>query len=142
MKKSFILILFFIVNSIVSLAQVGGVVYNPYIPGQNRSNNNSQSQSVQAYSVTAYQVDAYGYLQSMQLKVAIENQNTSTYALSTQPNMYVIAQYVRTGYAGAYWAELPTRPIVYQCNAYSNDAMEQRFMYKARVGVGYVYFNL
>lgn len=142
MKKICILILSLIVNSIVSLAQVGGIVYNPYIPGQNRSNNNSPSQSVQAFSVTAYQFDAYGNIQSMQLKVAVENQDTPTYALSTQPNMYVIARYVRTGYAGAYWAELPTRPIVYQCNEYSNDALEQRFMYKARVGVGYVYFNL
>lgn len=125
-----------------AMAQVGGVQFNAYISGgQNQMNTMPQSQT-QAFSVTAYSADAYGNLQSMQIRVAVISSPATSYALGSQDEMRVIAKYVRNGYAGATWQELPTMPRVYQCSPYSQNPMELRYMYKAQVGTQYVYFNL
>lgn len=123
------------------MAQVGGVQFNAYIGGQSQMNTMPQPQT-QAYSVTAYSADAYGNLQSMQIRVAILSSPATSYALGSQEEMRVIARYVRNGYAGAYWQEIPTQPRVYQCSPYSQNPLEMRYMYKAQVGTTYVYFNL
>ena len=138
MKKLIIslLVLLFGINA---MAQVGGIGYTPYTPGQSQTNTRSQAQ---VYSVTAYQLDYYGNLSSVQIRVAVMNSSQSSYALSSGPEMRVVAIYSRTGLAGGRWQELPTKPMVYQCSYYSQDPMEQRFMYKASIGVGYVYFNM
>lgn len=138
MKKNVItlLVLCFGINA---MAQVGGIEFTPYTSGQSQMNTRPQAQT---YSVTAYQLDYYGNLSSMQIRVAVYSSTQSTYALGSQPEMRVIARYSRTGYSGGRWYELPTKPMVYQCGAYSQDPMEQRFMYKAYIGSDYVYFNL
>ena len=140
MKRLLLLLLSSIICA-TAFAQVGGVQFSAYIGGQNQTNTMSQSQT-QAYSVTAYSADAYGNLQSMQLRVAVTSSPATTYALGGQNEMRVIARYVRNGYAGAVWQELPTQPRVYQCSPYSNNPLELRYMYKAQVGTSYVYFNL
>lgn len=134
-----IMILLAMMLSTSAFAQVGGIEFTPYTSGQSQMNTRSQ---VQTYSVTAYQLDYYGNLSSMQIRVAVYSSTQSTYALGSQPEMRVIARYSRTGYSGGRWYELPTKPMVYQCGAYSQDPMEQRFMYKAYIGSDYVYFNL
>ncbi len=140
--KRFILLFLSLSLGVSAMAQVGGVQFNAYISGgQNQMNTMPQSQT-QAFSVTAYSADAYGNLQSMQIRVAVISSPATSYALGSQDEMRVIAKYVRNGYAGATWQELPTMPRVYQCSAYSQNPMELRYMYKAQVGTQYVYFNL
>lgn len=134
-----IMILLAMMLSTSAFAQVGGIEFTPYTSGQSQMNTRPQAQT---YSVTAYQLDYYGNLSSMQIRVAVMSSSQSTYALGSQPEMRVIARYSRTGYSGGRWYELPTKPMVYQCSAYSQDPMEQRFMYKAYIGSDYVYFNL
>ena len=138
MKKLIIslLVLSFGINA---MAQVGGIEYNPYTRGQSQTNSRPQ---VSTRSVTAYQLDYYGNLSSMQIRVSVMNSSQSAYALSSGPEMRVVAVYSRGGYTGGRWQELPTKPMVYQCSYYSQDPMEQRFMYKASIGTGYVYFNM
>ena len=137
--KKLIISLLVISFGINALAQVGGIEYSPYTPGQSQMDSRSQ---VQTQSVTAYQLDYYGYLSSVQIRVSVVRSSQSSYAIGTQPEMRVVAVYSRTGLAGGRWQELPTKPMVYQCSYYSQDPMEQRFMYKASIGVGYVYFNM
>lgn len=139
--KHIILLLLSLSLGMSAMAQVGGVQFNAYTGGQNQMNTMPQTQT-QAYSVTAYTADAYGNLQSMQLRVALISSPSSMYALGSQDEMRVVARYVRNGYAGATWQELPTQPRVYQCSPYSNNPLELRYMYKAQVGSTYVYFNL
>ena len=134
-----IMILLAMMLSTSAFAQVGGIEFTPYTSGQSQMNTRSQ---VQTYSVTAYQLDYYGNLSSMQIRVAVMSSSQSTYALGSQPEMRVVSRYSRTGLSGGGWQELPTKPRVYQCSAYSQDPMEQRFMYKAYIGSDYVYFNL
>lgn len=134
-----IMILLAMMLSTSAFAQVGGIEFTPYTSGQSQMNTRSQ---VQTYSVTAYQLDYYGNLSSMQIRVAVYSSTQSTYALGSQPEMRVVSRYSRTGLSGGGWQELPTKPRVYQCSAYSQDPMEQRFMYKAYIGSNYVYFNL
>ena len=137
--KRILLLMFSIAFAATAMAQVGGIGYTPYTPGQSQTNTRSQAQ---AYSVTAYQLDYYGNLSSVQIRVAVMNSSQSSYALSSGPEMRVVAIYSRTGLAGGRWQELPTKPMVYQCSYYSQDPMEQRYMYKASIGAGYVYFNM
>ena len=134
-----IIILLAMMLSTSAFAQVGGIEFTPYTSGQSQMNSRSQAQT---YSVTAYQLDYYGNLSSMQIRVAVMSSAQSSYALGSQPEMRVIARYSRTGLSGGRWYELPTMPRVYQCSYYSQDPMEQRFMYKAYIGSNYVYFNL
>lgn len=131
--------MFSIAFAATAMAQVGGIEYTPYTPGQSQMNSRPQ---VQTQSVTAYQLDYYGNLSSVQIRVAVMNSSQSSHALSSGPEMRVVAIYSRTGLAGGRWQELPTKPMVYQCSYYSQDPMEQRFMYKASIGAGYVYFNM
>lgn len=137
--KKIVITLLVLCFGINAMAQVGGIEFTPYTSGQSQMNTRPQAQT---YSVTAYQLDYYGNLSSMQIRVAVYSSTQSTYALGSQPEMRVIARYSRTGYSGGRWYELPTKPMVYQCGAYSQDPMEQRFMYKAYIGSNYVYFNL
>ncbi len=137
MKRLFTLMALML--SLSAFAQVGGIEFTPYTSGQSQMNSRPQ---VQTQSVTAYQLDYYGNLSSMQIRVALMNSSQSSYALGSQPEMRVIARYSRTGLSGGRWYELPTMPRVYQCSYYSQDPMEQRFMYKAYIGSNYVYFNL
>lgn len=139
--KRILFILFIIAFEATAMAQVGGVQFNAYMGGQNQATAMPQSQA-QTYSVTAYTADAYGNLQSMQIRVAVISSPLTTYALGGQDEMRVIAKYIRNGYAGATWQELPTQPKVYQCSPYSNNPLELRYLYKAQVGASYVYFNL
>ena len=141
MKKSLLTILAIMLFGAYANAQVGGVQFNAYMGSQNQMNTMPQTQT-QAYSVTAYSADAYGNVQSMQIRVAVISTPSSMYALGGQDEMRVIARYVRNGYAGAAWQEIPTQPRVYQCSPYTNNPLELRFMYKAQVGSNYVYFNL
>lgn len=137
--KRILLLMLSIAFAATAMAQVGGIEYTPYTPGQSQTNTRSLAQ---VYSVTAYQLDYYGNLSSVQIRVAVMNSSQSSYALSSGPEMRVVAIYSRTGLAGGRWQELPTKPMVYQCSYYTQDPMEQRFMYKARVGADYVYFDL
>jgi len=137
--KKIVITLLVLCFGINAMAQVGGIEYTPYTPGQSQMNSRSQAQT---YSVTAYQLDYYGNLSSMQIRVAVYSSAQSSYALGSQPEMRVVSRYSRTGLSGGGWQELPTKPRVYQCSAYSQDPMEQRFMYKAYIGSDYVYFNL
>ena len=137
--KKIILSLLVLFLGINALAQVGGIEYTPYTPGQSQMNTRPQ---VSTQSVTAYCLDYYGNLSSMQIRVAVMNSSQSAYALGSQPEMRVVAVYSRTGLTGGRWQELPTKPMVYQCSYYTQDPMEQRFMYKAYVGADYVYFDL
>ena len=134
-----IIILLAMMLSTSAFAQVGGIEFTPYTSGQSQMNSRSQAQT---YSVTAYQLDYYGNLSSMQIRVAVYSSAQSSYALGSQPEMRVVARYSMTGFSGGGWQELATKPRVYQCSYYSQDPMEQRFMYKAYVGSNYVYFNL
>ena len=137
--KRILLLMFSIAFAATAMAQVGGIEYTPYTPGQSQMNSRSQ---VQTQSVTAYQLDYYGNLSSVQIRVSVVRSSQSSYTLGTQAEMRVVAIYSRTGLAGGRWQELPTKPMVFQCSYYSQDPMEQRFMYKASIGAGYVYFNM
>ena len=157
--KHFASFIALMVISITAMAQVGGISYTPYVP---RSESYStpytnshpdpfpipyvyESQPSQSQpqskpqrpttSLTAYSVGVYGTLHSTQIRV-VEQSPTSAYSV----DMVVVAKYVTGGATGGYWQELPTDPTVYKCSHYSSDPLEKRFMYKAMIGSGYVYF--
>lgn len=139
--KRLLTVLFALVLGTVAFAQVGGVVYNPFNPqtqGQSKRGDSSRSQ---VYSTTAYSINSYGKISSMQIRVAV-TQSAASYGGSVSERMNVAAIYSRSGLAGGYWQPLPTRPDVYQCSEYSNNRLEQQFMYMAMAGDGWVYFNL
>lgn len=127
--KRFLIILLLAICGISAKAQI---VYDPFIPGQAKQQTQSQTIRTNAYSV-----DMYGNVEKLPIKVQVESRYNMT-------SIYIIECYVSDGVYG-YWQRLPKVMRAEKCTpAYSQNKLEQQFMYKSMIlgNSKYYYFDL
>ena len=125
--KKLLIILLLAICGITAKAQI---IYDPFIPGQTRQQ--TQSQTVRT---NAYCVDYYGNLTKLPIKVEIQNRYNII-------SIKVVEYYENNGIQG-YWYKIPTTPQASECMPqYSQNPLEQRFMYKVMLYNKYYYFDL
>ena len=141
MKNTLIIVasILLFITAIPSKAQVGGISYTPYTYGQKRV----EEKPTQTQSVTAYTVDSFGNLSKIRLKIGFFETRSPYYSSTPSPITYTevrVVAYYSGGLTG--WQSISPLPKVEKCMQYSNNRMEQSFMYKAWVGTDYVYFDM
>ena len=141
MKHLFVSAILFVATCIVATAQI------QYQPTYNRTTteSNYQSSDYNSYPSTPQQY-SQPQIQIVKTTAYVQTSN-GTYKVPIKVqvqgnNSRIIEQYVNTGFGGE-WKRVVAGGFAQKCTSLiSNNSLDSMFMYKAKIGMAWYYFDL